>query len=83
MCSKAVRCTFCTNWTDAKWHMYGSRRHLCKRKVGGLPPSGDGSALVLLSVQMEVHREQISRASQPRRYDTSSSGSDSSIHPTP
>ena len=68
MCSKAVRCTFCTNWTDAKWHMYGSKRHLYKRKVGGLPPSADGSALMLHVVQTEVHKEQVSLASQPHRY---------------
>ena len=54
------------------------------KQVCGLSPSGGGSALVLHTVKVEVHGEQVPHASQPRRYpDLSPMGSGSSIHPPP
>ena len=46
-----------------------------------MSPSGDGSVLVLHTVQAEVHEERVPDAPQPRRYhDMSSYGFNSSIH---
>ena len=45
---------------------YKARKHAYKMKVGGMYPTVADSALVFNIVQVEIHREQVSYAPQPR-----------------
>ena len=38
--SKEVRCSVCANWIDAQWKTDNSISRACRRKVGGMIPSG-------------------------------------------